>query len=200
MRTITFWQLLGHSWSSLFCCLSFPHCPGQRSLRSQYQLHFWWTFLYTQNHLPSTPYTVISIIGECVVQVSPSVQFPHVLSSSASVGSQCQEDAGAAALKPAVWPGPAVLFTKAERDLLPHSYTTFCHNSPQTEFPCKANILQPILPSSIFIFTPRLVLLRPRKMIWMMLRIAQLFSCWPAVLDSNLNSSALLSWDGHCCR
>lgn len=92
------------------------------------------------------------MIVECVVQVSPSVQFLHLLSppvpqweanACAVPCGGCQKDAGAAALKPAVWPGPAVFITKAERDLLPHSYTTFCHNSPQTEFPCKANILQP---------------------------------------------------------
>ena len=79
---------------------------------------------------------------ECVVvQVSPALHFLHLVpqweadACAVPCGGcrrGCQEDAGAGALKPASRPSPAVLFTKADRGLLPRSQTALSPLSPDS--------------------------------------------------------------------
>ena len=154
----------GCPWSLLFYA-----CPYPSSKPSESQITIPVTLLRDLCIHPNPPFlhTLNYHLNDCecvVVQVSPALHFPHLLPPPVpqweadicavpcgGCPGGCQEDAEAVGLKPATRPSPAVPFTKA-RDLLPHSQTTFCHISPQTRFPCKPSILQPLLSSSIFMF------------------------------------------------
>ena len=150
---------------SLYSSMPFlTHRPSQGSLRSQYQSHFWGTFVYTPIHLFSTPYTVISMTASvwlrrslqlCISLVSSILQCLNGKPMPVRSPVEAALEAARKMQKLLDWSlprDPVLLCPSPDRDLLPHSQTTFCHISPQTRFPCKPNILQPLLSSSVFIF------------------------------------------------
>lgn len=148
-------------------------CALPRPQESQVStlVSFWGAFSHPHNRLPQhfMPSSQMSTL-------SPS-PLPSLLPGVGG-GSQCpshssrccpggrQEDVETTPLRPMVGPGPAVLFTKAERSFLSHTCSTFCHMCPQTVSPCKPKILKQFLPSSIFRFhsQPVFALTQRRRM------------------------------------
>ena len=161
MRTFTFWPLLGCSGSSLFYA-----CPYPSSKPRESQITIPATLLRDLCIHPSPPFLHTSHCHlsdyECVAaQASPALHSrllpPPVPQREARPVRAPAEAAmtgrrGSCGAEARMRPGSAALFTKADRDLLPHSQTTICHIPPQTRFPCKPNILQPLLSSSVFVF------------------------------------------------